>query len=187
MPNGNGNTIFAGRATGSVFAGRATPTILAGPDTAMFPRGTTPGWPSQGICSPVQQCCCKGPVNVAPGEIQSIVLNWGRWIDSVPGYQLNTIDEVSLFDMSLTPPQPADPAVIKVVSGKGDDPDPPDNSAAKGLAGLIPPYGTQVLIEAGATARIGAQYKLNICLIARDCDGRKIRQCDCVVITIAEC
>lgn len=187
MPNGN--TLYAGRATGSIFAGRATPALMAGTaaDVAAFPRGATMGWPSQGICSPIQQCCCKGPVMIAPGEVRSITLNWGTWIDSVPGYQVNKIDSLSLIDVSLTPPQPADPDIIKVVSGKGDDPDPPDNGDAADLAGLIPPYGTQVLIEVGATARIGAQYKLNICMIARDCDGRKIRQCDCVVITVAEC
>lgn len=183
MPNG-GSTIYAGRATNSIYTGRATPAIPAG--AYAFPRGAVAGWPSQGLCAPPVQCCCKGPVNIAPGEIQSLVMQWATWLDSVPGYALNAVASASLWDMTTSPPQPANPDVIKVVSGGGADEE-PDNSEVKSLVGLIPPYGTQVLIEASADAEIGAQYKLEICLVARDCDGRKIRQCDCVVIVIAEC
>ena len=52
---------------------------------------------------------------------------------------------------------------------------------------LMPPCATQVLIEAAPGATIGAQYRLSLCLVARDCEGRRIKMRDCVVIVIAEC
>jgi hypothetical protein len=178
----NGGTIYSGRATPPLLAGRATGAI----DTA----GLT-DWSAmvmnRGACGPIQRCCCKGPVNVAPGEIRSVVMNWAMWIDSVPGFAANAVVEASLYDMTVNPPAPADPTKIKVVSGTGDDPDPPDNSDVASLIALIPPYGTQAFVEVSDDATIGAQYRLNICLVARDCDGHKIRQCDCVVLVVAEC
>lgn len=189
MPNGG--IIYAGRASGTIYAGRATPGLgglgVGGP--VGYAGGRFDAWPyprGNGACAPVVPCCCKGPVQIAPGETQSIVLSWERWLNSVPGYQLNTVAEASLYDMTQSPPVPADDTVIKITSGIPGN-DPTDNADAAGLVGLVPPFGSQVLIEAAKTAVIGAQYRLSICMIARDCDGRKIRQCDCVVIVIAEC
>jgi hypothetical protein len=94
----------------------------------------------------------------------------------------------SLWDMGTSPPQIADPAIIKITSGMINDPDPPDNSDVADLVSVMPPYGTQTLIAVAKDARVGALYRLDLCVVACDgCAGRKIRMCDCVVIAIAEC
>lgn len=186
------NSFIAGRSSGMINAGRSASSLLMGGGPVGWTGSANwNNWPfprSSGMCAPIVPCCCKGPVTIAPGEIAPIILNWGAWIDSVPGYSLNTVAEATLYDMTVVPPAPADEDIIHITSGigLGDDP-PPDNADGAGFVGLIPPYGTQVLIAVSNDARIGAQYRLTICMIARDCDGRKIRQCDCVVITIAEC
>lgn len=176
----NGGTIYAGRATPPMLVGRATGPLSVGAED----------WSSmvmnRGACAPIQRCCCAGPISVAPGEIRSVVLNWATWLDSVPGFQVNAVDEATLFDMTVNPPAPADPAKIKVVFDR-DDPDPPDNSDVASLVQLIPPYGTQTFVQVSDDATIGTQYRLNICLVARDCGGHPIRQCGCVVLVVAEC
>lgn len=138
------------------------------------------------FCAPVQ-CCCKGPWSIGPGETQPLVLEWSRWLGSVPGYNLNAVTAAALMDMTVNPPVPANAAEIKIVSGMGDDPVPPDNANAAALAGLIPPNFTQTLIEVGPDTAIGKQYRFNIAVTARDCDGRKITMQDCVMVVIAQC
>jgi hypothetical protein len=191
MPNGA--SVYVGRGVNSVFTGRAVPTVNGGVAGSAFgyaSRDFAPWpWPRlAGACKPIVQCCCAGPVNIAPGEVQPIIMNWGAWIESLQGleYRLDSILALSLLDPAENM-QAADAGIIKIISGRDGDPDPPDNTEAAQLASLAPPYGVQVLIEVAPDARIGAQYKLDICVGAHDCDGRKIRQCSCVVITIAEC
>src|SRR5262245_13240735 len=184
----NGQTIYTGRAVTSIFGGRALSNLQGLGGQGL---GTMPGpasWPRTGaMCAPIQQCCCKGPWTIAPGETQPLIMDWSPWVTSALGCQINKVDTEPSWDMNVSPPAPAPPGVIKIVSGMSGDPEPPNNSEAAALLGLIPPYGVQALIEVGEGAAIGAQYRLSLCLIARDCDGRKIKQCDCVVITIAEC
>lgn len=177
-------TIFAGRAVPSIYAGRAVPTTYAGQSGAMpaiWPR-------TNGMCAPVVSCCCKGPLNVGPGEMQVFPISWATWLSSIPDYKISAIASASLWDMMESPPVPADPAIVKVTSGvPGVDPVPVDNANVAGLISFIPPLGMQVAIEAGLGARIGDQFKLNVCVTARDCDGRTARQCDCFVIVISDC
>jgi hypothetical protein len=137
-------------------------------------------------CAPIQ-CCCKGPWNIGPGETLPMVLDWSRWLASVPGYNINEVKSAALMDMTVNPPVPADAAVIKIVSGMGDDPDPPDNNDAADLVGLIPPTATQALFEVAPDAAIGKQFRFNIAVTARDCDGRKITMQDCVMVVVAQC
>jgi hypothetical protein len=124
-------------------------------------------------------------------------MNWGAWLTSeaTQGFNLYEVDSASLWDMTRSlwdmtrsPPQIADPAIIKITSGTINDPDPPDNSDAAELVSVIPPHGTEMLIAVAKDARIGALYRLDLCVVACDgCADRKIRMCDCVVIVIAEC
>lgn len=192
MPNGTAS-VYVSRAARTVFAGRPVTPLYGGVESPQFgyaSRDFAPWpWPGiGGVCRPIVQCCCKGPVTIAPGEIAPIVIDWGQWLNSLQGlgYQIDSVASASLLDPTENM-EPADPDVIKVVSGRNTDPDPPDNSDVAGLISLAPPYGTVALIEVAPDARIGAQYKLDICCVAHDCDGRKIRKCDCVVITVAEC
>src|SRR5262245_1194497 len=194
-----GGVMSAGRSANTIMGGRAVNgiTAAAAPGAFRSDNGGMAGyvdwrwvgWPRTGaMCAPIVQCCCKGPWSLAPGEIQPLIIDWSRWIASLPGYVANCIDTASLWDMTLAVPAPADPAIIKMTSGQESaDPDPPDNSDVADLISLVPPSAVQVLISASEQAKIGAQYRLSLCLSARDCDGRRIRMCDCVVITIAEC
>src|SRR5262249_43975822 len=104
------------------------------------------------------------------------------------GFNLYEVHSSSLWDMGKSPPQTANPAIIKITSGMINDPDPPDNSDVADLVSVMPPYGTQTLIAVAKDARVGALYRLDLCVVACDgCAGRKIRMCDCVVIAIAKC
>ena len=87
------------------------------------------GWPRTGaMCAPLIQCCCKGPWTIAPGEVQSLLMNWRAWLtsESVQGFNLYEVYSASLWDMGKSAPQIANPAVIKITSGTENDPDPPD-------------------------------------------------------------
>jgi hypothetical protein len=137
-------------------------------------------------CAPVQ-CCCKGPWSIGPGETLPMLLDWSRWLASVPGYNLNAVASAALLDMNVNPPAPANPAEIAVVSGQGDDPDPPDNSDVAELVSLMPPTVTQALFSVGADTAIGRMYRFNIAVTARDCDGRKITMQDCVMVVVQQC
>lgn len=179
-----------GRAAGNVYMGRAAPTLSMGTWSSPAPTLYNGYWSGQrmhGMCAPVLECCCAGPVNVAPGAVRPVIMNWGRWIESLPEYSLEEVVSASLIDMRLAPPAPADPDIIKVVTGKENDGTTPDNEDAHGFIDVLPPYGTLALIEASRDAQIGHQYKLDICVTARNCRGRVLRECGCVVITIAEC
>lgn len=174
-------TIFGGRPMGALYGGRPMPSLYGGQSPAIWPR-------TNGMCAPVVACCCKGPVNIGPGEIAVLGINWGPWIGTIPTYKVHAIASASLIDMMESPPSPPDPDVIKVTTSvPGTDPVPVDNADVASMISLIPPMGTQVAIEVGLGARIGDQYRLNICVTARDCDGRTARQCDCWVITISDC
>jgi len=177
----NSGTIYAGRAISQLPGGRAVGSITASAGNGgLVPRRAA-------MCNPVQQCCCKGPWTIGPGETLPLILDWSQWLTSLPGYNLNKVVEMSLFDMTVNPPEPADPEEIVVVSGTGDDPEEPDNSDVADLAGLIPPYGVQAIVSVFSETEIGKQYRLGLAVAARDCDGRRIIQRDCVVIVVAEC
>lgn len=180
-----------------------------------WPNGMV-GWPRAGsMCQPLVQCCCLGPWSLAPGEVQPLVWDWSSWINSegVQGYTIVSVASASLTDPS-NGFAPADPNIIKVTTGipapvlaalrrkarkkrdatgvetfedDGEEENP--NEDATDYVSLLPQNnGIQVLIEASPDARLGAQFKLDACLTACDgCGGRLIRQCGCVVITIAEC
>lgn len=185
-------TVYGGRASPSLYGGRASPALITGNGAAygLGGSGAPSIWPrTGGMCAPIQQCCCLGPVTIAPGEIKQITINWANWIEGNPGFNMSEVARSDLYDMTTGPrPFIADPDIMKVTSGIADrDPDPPDNSDVAKLITKVPPYGTMAIIEAGPDAPIGAGYKLDICLVAHDCAGRMIRQCECVGITVAEC
>lgn len=184
MPNGT--MILAGRSSGTIYAGRASAPVTVG--QLQVPSISAPLWRSGGACLPIPQCCCKGPVTIAPGETALIPLNWATWVDSTQ-YNIYSVDEATLYDMSESPPVPADPDVIKITTGiNGSDPAVVDNADAADLVKVIPPYGTNLMISVARDAVIGKQYKLTVCVLAcSGCDPGKLRQCDCVVITVAEC
>jgi len=178
----NGGTIYAGRAVRPLSTGRAIGSIVPSPaiDTTIWPR-------TGAMCAPLVQCCCKGPWSIGPGETLPLVLDWSQWLASLPGYNLNKVAEMDLFDMTVNPPRPADHDIITITTGTGDDPDEPDNADLADRVSLIPPSAMQMLVEVSEEAVIGAQFKLSLAVTARDCDGRRITMRDCVVITIAEC
>jgi hypothetical protein len=99
-------------------------------------------------------------------------MNWRAWLTSeaTQGFNLYEVDWASLWDMTRSlwdmtrsPPQIADPSIIKITSGTENDPDPPDNSDVADLVSVMPPYGAQTR-------------------------WRRMRaSADCVVIAIAEC
>lgn len=186
MPNGT--MILAGRSSGTIYAGRASAPITVG--QLQVPSITAPAWRAGGACLPIPQCCCKGPVTVSPGETRLIMLNWASEVDSTePPFAVYSVDEASLYDMSESPPVPANPDVIKISTGIGGT-DPPviDNSDAASLVKIRPPYGTNLMITVAPDAMIGKQYKLTICVLAcSGCDPGKSRWCDCVVLRVAEC
>jgi hypothetical protein len=168
---------------------------IAGPSGRTYPSGMFPDpwswthgaamWPRSPLCQPIQQCCCK-LWTLAPGNRQPLLMDWTQWLTSVPGYGLNAVESATLWDVGKAPPVVADPAKIKIVSGTDDD-ETPDNDDAALFVSLIPPCAAQVLVEAAPNVPLGQQFKFDICIIARDCDGRRLRKCDCVVITMQEC
>jgi len=177
----NSSTIAGGRPVSVLNGGRSVATVV----TSWASNEV--GWPRTGaMCAPVQPCCCKGPWEIGPGETLPLTMLWQRWIDSVPGYTLNKVTEASLLDVNVNPERPADPDVIKLVSGTDDDEE-ADNEDATDFVGIIPPYLTHTLVAVSPDARIGQQFRFNLAVTARDCDGRKITMRDCVVIVIAEC
>lgn len=186
-----------GRATGSIYAGRTLSALrMNGGDPAgrtfpAFPGSgyDWPAFPRSGLCTPVVQCCCK-TWQIGPGETLPLLLRWDQWLssDALQGFQLFGVASASLFDMGKAPPAPADPDIIKVLTGKVGDPDPPDNSDVAKLISMLPPNAMSLLIAASKDAPISSQYKLDLCAVACDgCEGRKITMCDCVAITIQEC
>jgi hypothetical protein len=116
-----------------------------------------------------------------------MVLDWSRWLASVPGYNLNAVTSAALLDMNVNPPAPANPDEIAVVSGQGDDPEPPDNSDTADLIALQPPTVTQALFAVAPETPVGRMYRFNIAVTARDCDGRKITMQDCVMVVVQQC
>jgi len=173
---GNGS-IFAGRAIASVNAGRAIGQV------AMFPAASVRG----GLCSPVPQCCCKGPWYIGPGETQPLGAFWDLWLKSIPGFNLAKVLDASLYDMMLNPPGPADPDIIKLLVGADDDDDEIDNGDVASAIRIVPPTQTTAFVQVGLDARINSQFRLNIALKARNCDGDPAIIRDCIVITVAEC
>lgn len=177
-------TIYGGRPMSGFYGGRPMPGSFAGqssPMPAIWPR-------TNGMCAPVVSCCCKGPVNIGPGEIYTLAINWSPWLSTIEGFKLHSIASASLLDMMESPPLAADPDIIRVTTSvPGTDPDPLDNADVGSMISIIPPIGMIVAIEVSEDARIGDQYKLNICATARDCDGRTSRQCDCWVVVISAC
>lgn len=202
MANG---IIAGGRAISTVFGGRGISPVsgLMGGWGALAPGGfyspsSPSAWPRTGaMCAPQVQCCCDGPWNIGPGETQPLVYDVSQWLASVPGYQLIGVSAAALFDMTRSPPIAADPEVVRVVTGiYGRDPEPPDNSDVAELISLVSMVNpvmnvttaVETLIQAGPNAPIGAQFKLDLCLVAcSGCDGKKIVQCRCIIITVAEC
>ena len=150
-----GSTIFAER------TGRAPGPLAERLQERRSPADSSAdwiGWPRTGaMCAPLVQCCCKGPWTLAPGEVQSLLLNWRAWLTSeaVQGFNLYAVAQASLWDMTKSPPQIADANIIKITSGTVNDPDPPDNSDAADLFALRPPFGAQTLISVSQNARIG--------------------------------
>lgn len=138
------------------------------------------------ICAPVQ-CCCKGPWTIGPGETLPLILDWSRWLNSIGGYNMNVVSKASLTDIIASPQVAADPLKIRVIAGNGETPDPADNSDVASVVNLMPPAATSAMIEVAPDATIGAQYRFDICLTARDCDGRKATMCDCVMVVIQQC
>src|SRR5215471_16758638 len=163
MPNG---TIFAGRALSVMNMGRGGNgrTYPSG----MFPDPWSPShgsamWPrTAGLCAPIAQCCCAGPWIMPPGDRQALYMDWSRWLGSVSSFNLYAIESASLWDMTRAPPTIADPQRIWLASGLDDDED-RDNDDAAHFVSIIPPCSAMVLVEAGMTARIGDQYKLDVC------------------------
>jgi|GEM_PF-2123424 len=175
--------ISIGRPVGGLAAGRAVGPLVG-------------SWAGGGFCPPVPQCCCVGPWTIKPGETQPLVLQWQRWIDSVPGYIVNKVTSADLYDMTVNPPGPADPELIWLETdaedensdsnGGNDDIDNPNVDVA-GAINIQPPYVTHTRVSVALEAPIGKQFRLNLAVTARDCDGRKITMRDCVVIVVSEC
>ena len=177
--------LAAGRAIGALALGRAVTPLMGSWAGAS-------AWPlTSGVCRPVPQCCCVGPWSIKPGETQPLSLQWQRWIDSVPGYLLTKVTEASLYDMTVNPPAPASPDLIWLVPSPDDDDDDigtgNENEDVAAAINIAPPYVTHTLVAASMLAPIGSQYRLNLAVTARDCDGRKITMRDCVVIVVSEC
>jgi len=184
----NGGPMTGGRTVSAMYGGRPVRAFALGNEDAM--ASLQPNiWPRpSGVCAPVRRCCCKGPWNIGPGEALPLSIVWSPFIDSLSGYVLHSVAVAELLDMHTTPPQPADPEMIKITTGiAADDPEDPDNSDVADLIAIIPPVATQAIIEVGEDTPINRQFRLNIAVNARDCDGHVITLRDCFVIVIAEC
>lgn len=140
------------------------------------------------ICAPVNPCPCQN-WSIAPGDTWPLTIDWSSYFASMPGFSLNTVASVELLDLNVNPPVPVDPddedAPIRIVSGMTPDPDPPPQPGFAKLLVSEDYAAIQFLIEASDDAPIGSAYRLNVKVIGRDCDGRKIPVGDCVFITIS--
>ena len=132
-----------------------------------------------------------------------MILDWSRWLASVPGYNLNAVASATLMDMTVTPPSIANESEICIVTGMEPDVrinplsdpiatpqiaiDPSRNAHGDVATAILPPVATQTLFKVGDKTAIGKQYRFNISVTARDCDGRRITQTDCVMVVIAQC
>ena len=185
MANG---ALSGGRAVGAFYGGRAVTSFRSGAAASSITTDVST-WPRSGACGPPVQCCCKGSWNIGPGERLPLIVAWSPLINSVPGYTLSDVSSASLMDMNAQPIVPADPEIIKVTSGKaGVDETELDNEDVSDQITISPTFvTTQAIIEVSPKASVGKMYRLNICVMARDCEGHDIRMCDCYVISIAQC
>jgi len=178
MPNGG--TIYAGRTVAQLSAGRPVAALTASP--------TNGAWinpPRAAMCAGVQQCCCKGPWNIGPGETLPLALDWSPWLASVPGFNLSEVAEASITDMTVNPPAAPEAEIIKLVLSRNDDE--PDNTDVADLIRIFPPSATIANVAVGLDARIGAQFRLDMAMTAKDCAGESITMRDCFVIVVREC
>jgi hypothetical protein len=131
------------------------------------------------LCHPIQPCPCH-PWSITPGDQQPLYVDWAGWLATVPGYALNAVEAAELMDLSVSPPVPADPDEIALVSGMDVEPTP----SAPGFTNIVG-TATENLVRAGADVPVGKAYRLNLSVAARDCTGRKIKTSDCIFITTA--
>lgn len=132
------------------------------------------------ICQPINPCPCH-PWSLAPGDQQPLFVDWSGWLASVPGYALNSVLAAELLDLNVSPPAPANPDEMALVSGMDVDPVP----STPGFTNIVG-TATENLIKAGTDVAVGRAYRLNLAVAARDCNGRKITAQDCVFITTSQ-
>jgi len=107
-------------------------------------------------------------------------------MESLPGFNLAKVLEASLYDMTLTPPAPADPDIIKLLASDDDETE-PDNEDLAAAIRIVPPYDTLAFVAVDIDAPINSQFRLNLAVKARNCDSDPAIMRVCVVITVAEC
>jgi hypothetical protein len=110
-------------------------------------------------------------------------IDWAQTLAQQPGFFLSSVLSAELLDVNVSPPVAADPAEISLVSGMDVDPDPPPQPGFTNISGTV----SQNMIECDEDTAIGRSYRFNIVVIARDCQGRKIKVKDCVFISVQEC
>jgi hypothetical protein len=131
------------------------------------------------VCQPVNPCPCH-PWAIAPGDTQPLFVDWSAWLASTPGWSLHSVVHARLLDLSTSPPVPADPAEMALVSGL----EPPPPQGAPGRTSIVG-TATENIVRAGADVAVGRAYRLNLSVAARDCNGRKITASDSVYINTA--
>lgn len=131
-------------------------------------------------CGPVS-CCCTMYWEIGAGETLPLQIDWQGFLATVPGYNLATIEKAELIDLMKNPPAPANDDDIKLVSGMAADP----TEHLPGFGAILDSRATEFLVEASSSARVSGCYLLNICLGLVNCNGKRLKVCDCVNITVS--
>jgi hypothetical protein len=134
------------------------------------------------MCAPISSCPCQGwTIKTSPtSETQlPLYIDWRPTLTTLPGFQITEVMSVSLTDMFLTPPGPANGSEIAIGSGL---PPPPPPGEAPGGTQIIDGCITCNYVWVGTNTPVGKVYKFDISVKLRDNCGHIAYISECVSI-----
>lgn len=132
------------------------------------------------VCAPINSCACH-PWQIRPGETLPLLIDWGVFLSSVPGYALHTVVAATLTDLNVSPSVPAAPGDIDTV---------PPIATAQPWTGDNPPVrivesrATEALIHVDDAVALNSVFRFDITVQLKGCDGRILQVKDCVFIQV---
>ena len=133
-------------------------------------------------CAPAPVCDC-GLWEVWPNEVQPLVLDWTRYVASTGGYNLASIKKAEIVNLMVSPPAPANPDDIALVSGLATDPA-TSWPGFTNIGGDAQMPTTLNHIKTGPDIPVGSVYRLDMSVGLVDCHGHEITKNTCVTISV---
>jgi hypothetical protein len=135
------------------------------------------------ICAPANPCCCD-IWTTGPGKTRRLVVDWSAYLASQPGLFLDTVLAADLLNVKLSPPAPADPLEIELISGQTPD---PANPMPGNTVFQFDNTATMNVVQVGIDTPIGSLYRIDYRIGIRDCNGRQFVETYCVMINVIAC